>query len=90
MSGCSALGLEILHKIQTRVCNIIGPDMASWLETLFHHPKVADLSCFYKYVHINCSHERSSLISQLQEIKRSTALAAKFHDNTVEIAKVLF
>lgn len=46
---------DILDKIQRQMCNVIGPDLTSHLQSLSHRRAVASLCLFYKYFHGNCS-----------------------------------
>ena len=41
--------LELLDKLQKRICKTIGPSFAATLEPLAHHWNVASLSLFYTY-----------------------------------------
>lgn len=77
-SCASATYLEILDKIQ-RVCNVIGPDTASWLQSFSHLP--ASLCIFYKFVHGNCD-ELPSLVP-FHKFKLSTRLTVRSHHFSV-------
>ena len=41
--------LELLDKLQKRVCRTVGPLLAACLEPLAHRRNVASLSIFYRY-----------------------------------------
>lgn len=60
-SGAFAERLELLDKIQRRICHMIGHDLASSLQSLSHRRAVDSFCLFYEYFHGNCSKE---LISQ--------------------------
>ena len=49
--------LELLDKLQKRICRTVGPSRATSLEPLAYHRNVASLSLFYRYylvdVHLN-------------------------------------
>ena len=42
--------LELLDKLQKRICSIVGPSLADSLQPLGHRRDVASLSLFYRYV----------------------------------------
>ena len=50
-------------RIQKRIINIIGLNLARNLQSLSHRHNIASLSLFYKYYHCNCSVELKSLVS---------------------------
>lgn len=76
---------EIL--IITRICNVIGSNLASHLQSPSYHCNVAFLCLFYKYFHGNCSDELSPFGHRIYEFKHNTRLTAKSHLFTVEMAK---
>ncbi len=86
-AGAPSAYLGVLDKIQRRICNLIGPDLASRLQSLSHRRAVASLCLFYKYFHGNCSDELLSLVPRLHEFKRPTRLASRSHPYTVETFK---
>ena len=49
--------LELLDKLQKRICRTVGPSLAAFLEPLAHHQNVTSLSLFFRYylvdVHLN-------------------------------------
>ena len=49
-AGAPSCYLELLDKLQKRICRIDGPSFAASLEPLAHHRNVASLSLFYRYV----------------------------------------
>ena len=48
-AGAPSCFLELLDKLQKRICRIIGPSLAGSVESLTHHRNVASLSLFYRY-----------------------------------------
>ena len=46
-AGAPICYLELLDKLQKRICRIVGPSLAASLEPLAHHRNVASLSLFY-------------------------------------------
>lgn len=84
LSASSAIHLDILHRIQRRIYNVIGQDLASPLE--LHTPRFNNSSrCFfYIYFHGDYSDELSSLVSGLHKFKSITRLADRSHYFIVE------
>ena len=54
--------LELLNKLQKRICRTVGPSLAASLETLAHLRNVASLSLFYRYYFGKCSSELAQLV----------------------------
>ena len=54
--------LELLDKLQKRICTTVGPSLAASLEPLAHCGNVASLSLFYKYYFGRCSSELAQLV----------------------------
>ena len=54
--------LELLDKLQKRMCRTVGPSLAASLETLAHPRNVASLSLFYRYYFGRCSSELAQLV----------------------------
>ena len=57
-AGAPSCYLELLDKLQKRICTTVGPSLAIFLEPLAHHRNVASLSLVYRYyfgtyVHLN-------------------------------------
>ena len=48
-AGAPSCYLELLDKLQKRICRTVGPSLAASLEALAHHRNVASLSLFYRY-----------------------------------------
>ena len=55
--GAPGRHLELLDKLQKRICRAVGPSLAASLKPLAHRRKVASLSLFYKYYFGRCSSE---------------------------------
>ena len=53
--------LELLDKLQKRICRTVGPSLASSLEPLTHRRNVASSSLFYRYCYARCSSELAHL-----------------------------
>ena len=54
-AGAPSCYLELLDKLQKRICRTVGPSLAASLEPLAHHQNVASLSLFYRYYFGRCS-----------------------------------
>ena len=61
-AGAPSCYLELLDKLQKRICNTVGPSLATSLEYLAHHQNVASLSLFYRYYFGRCSLELAQLL----------------------------
>ena len=48
-AGAPSCYLELLDKLQKRICSTVGPSLAASLEPLAHRQNVASLSLFYRY-----------------------------------------
>ena len=84
-AGAPPTVLNLLDRIQRRVANIIGPKLASKLQTLHHRRNVASLCLFYRYYNGMCSSELFDLVPPKKVFKRRTRLAANSHPFTVEV-----
>ena len=56
-TGAPSCYLELLDKLQKRICITVGPSLAASLEPLAHRRNVANLSYFYRYYFGRCSSE---------------------------------
>ena len=54
-AGAPSCYLELLDKLQIRICRTVGPSLAASLEPLTHRRNVANLSLFYSYYFGRCS-----------------------------------
>ena len=55
-AGVSSCCLELLDKLQKRICRTVGPSLSASLEPLAHCWNVASLSLFYRWlvdIHLN-------------------------------------
>ena len=48
-AGVPSCYLELLDKLQKRICRTVGPSLAASLEPLAHRRNVASLSFFFRY-----------------------------------------
>ena len=77
--GPSSSYLELLHKLQKRICSTVGPSLATSLEPLAHHRNVASLSIFYRYYFVRCSSELAQLVPLPSSRGRSTRYSDRLH-----------
>ena len=61
-AGAPICYLELLDKLQKRICRTVGPSLAVSLEPLAHSRNVASLSLFYRYYFGRCSFELTQLV----------------------------
>ena len=61
-TGAPSCYLELLDKLQKRICRTVGPSLAASLEPLAHRRNVANLSLFYRYYFGRCSSELAQLV----------------------------
>ena len=75
-AGAPSCYLELLDKLQKRICRTVGPSLAASLEPLAHRRNVACLSLFYRYYFGRCSSELQSVTKIIEThyifIKKST------------------
>ena len=58
----SSSDLELLDKLQKRICRTVGPLLAASLEPLTHRRNVASLSLFYRFYFGRCSSELAQVV----------------------------
>ena len=61
-AGAPSCYLELLDKLQKRICRTVGPSLAASLEPLAHRRNVASLSLFCRYYFGRCSSELGQLV----------------------------
>ena len=62
-AGAHSCYLELLKKLQKRICRTVGRSLAASLEPLAHRRNVASLSLFYRYFFGRCSSELTQQVS---------------------------
>ena len=87
LAGAPNCYLELLDKLQKRLCRTIGPSLAASLEPLAHHRNVASLSLFYRYYFGRCSSELAQLVPLPFSRGRSTRYSDRLHDFSVTIPR---
>ena len=86
-AGASICYLDLLDKLQKRVCRIVGPSLAASLEHLALRRNVASLSLFYRYYFGRCSSELAQLVPLPFTRGRSTRYSDRLHDFSVTIPR---
>ena len=86
-AGAPSCYLDLLDKLQKRICRIVGPSLAGSLEPLAHRRNVASLSLFYRYYFGRCSSELTQLVSLPFSRGRSTRYSDRLHDFSVTIPR---
>ena len=61
-NGTPSCNLELLDKLQKRICRTVGPSLVASLEPLAHRRNVTSLSLFYRYYFGRCSSEQAELV----------------------------
>ena len=79
--------LELLDKLQKRICRTAGPSLAASLEPLTHRGNVASLSLFYRHYFGRCSSELAQLVPVPFSQGRSTCYSNRLHDFSVTIPR---
>ena len=86
-AGAPRSYLDLLDKLQKRICRIVGPSLAVSLEPLAHRRNVASLSLFYRYYFGRCSSEVAQLVPLPFSRGRSTRYSERLHDFSVAIPR---
>ena len=77
--------LELLEKLQKRICRTVGLSLGASLEPFAHRRNVAILSLFGRYYFGRCSLELAQLIPLHFSRGRSTRYSDRLHDFCVTI-----
>ena len=86
-AGAPCCYLELLDKLQKRICRTVGPSLAASLEPLAHRLNVANLSLFYRYYFGRSSSELAQLVPLPYSRWRSTRYSDRLHDFSVTIPR---
>ena len=86
-AGASSCYLELLDKLQKRICTTVGPSLAASLEPLAHRRNVASLGLFYRYYFGRCYSELAQLVPLSFSRGRSTRYSDRLHDFSVTIPR---
>ena len=86
-AGTRSCYLELLEKLQKRICRTAGLSLAGSLEHLAHRRNVTSLSLFYRYFFGRCSSELAQLVLLPFSQGRSTCYSDRLHDFSVTIPR---
>ena len=79
--------LELLDKLQKRICKSFGPALAASQEPVAHRRNVASLSLFCRYYFGRCSSELAELVPLLFSLGRSARYSDRLHGFSVIIRR---
>ena len=86
-AGALGCYLELLDKLQKRICRTVGPSHATSRESLAHRRNMASLSLFHRYYFGRCSSELAQLAPLPFSRGRSTRYSDRLHDFSVTIPR---
>ena len=86
-AGVPSCYLDLLDKLQKRICRIVGPLLAASLEPLAYRRNVASLSLCYRYYFGRCSSELVQLVPFPFSRRRSTRYSGRLHHFSVTIPR---
>ena len=86
-AGAPSCYLELLDKLQQRICRTVGPSLAASVEPLAHLRNVASSSLFYRYYFDRCSCELAYLVPLPYSRGMSTRYSNSLHDFSVTIPR---
>ena len=87
MAGTPSYYLELLDKLQKRICRTVDPSLAAYLEPLAHPRNLASLSLFYRYYFGRCSSELAQLVPLPYSRGKCTRYSDSLHDFSVTIPR---
>ena len=87
-AGARSCYLELLDKLQKRICRTVGPSLVASLEPVAHRRNVASLSLFYRYYFGSCSSELAQLVPLSFSGGKSTRYSDRFHHFSVTIPRL--
>ena len=85
--GAPSCYLELLDKLQKRICRSVGPELAVSFEPMAHRQNVACLSLFYWHYFGRCSSELAQPVPLLFSQRLSTCYSDRWHDFSVTIPR---
>ena len=86
-AGTPSYYLELLDKLQKRICRTDGHSLAASPEPLGHRRNVASLSLFYRYYFGRCSPELAELVPLRYSRGRPTRYSVRLHNFSVTIPR---
>ena len=86
-AGTPSHYLELLDKLQKRICRTVGPPLAASLESLTHNRNAASLSLFYRHYFGRYSSELAQLVPLPNSRGRSARYSDRLHDFSATIPR---
>ena len=86
-TGAPSCYLELLDKLQKRICSTVGPSLAASLQPLTHCRNVASLGVFYRYYFGRCSSELAQLVPLPFYQRRLSRYSDRLYDFSVTIPR---
>ena len=86
-AGALSCYLQLLDKLQKRICRTVGPSFPASLEPLAHRRNESSLSLFYRYNFGRCSCEFAQLVPLPYSRGSSTPYSDRLHDLSVTIPR---
>ena len=86
-AGAPSSYLDLLDKLQKRICRTAGPSLADSLEPLAHRQSMTNLSPFYRYYFGRCSSELAQLVPIPFSRGTSTHYSDRLHAFSVTIPR---
>ena len=83
---CSKLVLEMLDRLQKKICRTVGPSLAEFSWTLGSSSKYSQLISF-SYYFVRCSSQLAQLVSLLYSWERSVCYSDRLHKFPVTISR---
>ena len=85
--GAPSCYVELLDKLQKRICRTVGLSVAASVEPSAHSRNVASLSLFYRYYFGRCLSELAQVIPLPYSRGSSTRYSDRLHDFPVTIPR---
>ena len=86
-AGAPSRYMELLDKLQKRICRAVGLSLAASFEPMAHCRNVASLSLFYRYYFGRCSSELAELVLFPYSRGKSTRYSDRLHGFSVSIPR---
>ena len=86
-AGAPSCYLELLDKLQKRICTTVGPSLATSLELLAHRQNVASLIFFFRHYFGRCSSELAQLVLLSFSRGRYNRYSHRLHDFSATIRR---
>ena len=85
--GAPSCYLELLDKLQNRICRTVGPSLPPSLESLAHRRNVTSVSLVCRYNISRCSSELAQLVPLPYSRRRFTRYSDRLYDFSITIPR---